>query len=118
MSLYSGIRNFTEKSNKRGICTVINGRNQPVNSLIDLGAGRQHFDWGIEGRLSANLARSLLVDYFKKDSDDIYFNEVVRRFYQDVICNLEFTEWTLEDEQLKQYLTRVVKEVYGEELYT
>ena len=121
MIIYSGTRklhnNETGKTDIRsGVCVVKTADGKDLKSLAEYADGNP-FDWGYIGVRPINLARSLLVNYFKKDSDDEYFNRVVFRFCKEFLKGVDYMDWELEETELKNYLTRVVQEVYGDELY-
>lgn len=121
--LYTGKRQIHNSNGrtdmKRGLCTVLRKDGTPLPSLFiseERYPGRV-FEWGYSGVLPANLARSILVDFLNKDSDDEFFNAVVNRFCREVVVNLDYMDWEIEESQLKNYLTRIITEIYGDELY-
>ncbi len=81
----------------------------------------QVFDWGktesedftsshIRDR-GMNLAASIIHDYLGELKDgEVIPNELVFRFYRDVICNLK-NSWQIREEQIKSYLARVYSEM-------
>lgn len=121
--LYTGKRQIHNSNGrtdmKRGLCTVLRKDGTPLPSLFineERYPGRV-FEWGYSGVLPANLARSILVDFFKRDNDDEYFNALVNRFCREIVVKFDFMEWELEEQELKDKLVPMVEEIYGDYLY-
>ena len=113
---YTGTRNIQSKDGKvdmyRGVCSVITNNGKPLRPVKQT-EDRNPFEWGKRGSLSWNLAKSILADYFEDMGQDLP-EILVRRFYEDAILNLDYMEWQITEDQLKDYLTRLYKE-FGEE---
>jgi len=120
---YTGKRTIHSETGKtdmqRGICSVLTPNGTVLSSININGTifPERTFDWGYYGVYPSNLARSMLVHYFGKNSSDVYFNELVRTFCYEVISNLPFMDWSIEEEELKNYLKRTVDAVYGDAIY-
>jgi hypothetical protein len=97
----------------RGVCSVITSNGKPLRPIKQT-HDRNPFEWSKRGSLSWNLAKSILADYFG-DLPQELSEILVRRFYEDAILNFDYMEWQIDEGQLKEYFTRLYKEVYGEE---
>ena len=119
MIIYSGIREASlsdDGNSEKNTCIVKGANGNPIKSVSETIKG-DSFDWGYIGEKPVNLARSILVDYFKENSSDTYFNQVVFRFCKEVVKNFDNNGWKIDDADLKNYLTRIVMEIYGDEIY-
>lgn len=120
MIIYAGKRvlhaNNGKTDMRNGVCLVKKSNGEDLESLVSDAEGNP-FDWGNMGSKSMNLARSLLVDFFKKNSDDIYFNQVVFFFCKEVTKKFDYMGWEIDEDDLKEKLTNIVERVYGETLY-
>lgn len=74
------------------------------------------FAYGYHGVFPANLAVSLLCDFFEIENHAELFSEtgygvLTNNFYKDFICNNAELSWQITDDQLWDYASKIIDEL-------
>jgi len=120
MIIYKGTRKLRSSYSDKidmlnGNCevTVSNGDILFSQTIEQIDDRTKLWDWSYFGIYPLNLAKSILVHFFDMEDPTQIPKEMIVKFCGEVIGNLSYMDWEINEDDLREYLKRLYEEITG-----